>query len=59
MVDIYQEKSEKLKSEVKISLIHFWNISKLKKLSAELRELFLDLWAWNRANIGGREKVVI
>ena len=55
MVDIYQEKSEKLKSGVKISQI-FLNS---KKLSAELRELFLDLWAWNRANIGGREKVVI
>ena len=35
MVDIYQEKSEKLKSGVKISQI-FLNS---KKLSAELREL--------------------
>lgn len=54
MVDIYQEKSEKSKSGVKISQILLNS-----KNSAELREVFLDLWAWNRANIGGREKVVI
>ena len=58
MVDIYQEKSEKLKSGVKISQI-FLNSKNSQQNSAELRELFLDLWAWNRANIGGREKVVI
>ena len=55
MVDIYQEKSEKLKSGVKISQI-FLN-SKNSQQNSE--NSFLDLWAWNRANIGGREKVVI